>query len=127
MPSFSHASASKLDTCDKPLQDLFNEVIKHWDCTILEGHRGEEAQMLAYQEGKSHAKWGQSKHNSSPSKAVDVAPYPVDWNDIERFKQFGQFVKGLAIGMGISIRWGGDFHNLHDYPHFELINDQAIS
>lgn len=121
MPSFSHSSEDKLDTCDKRLQDLFNVVVKHWDCTVLEGHRGEEAQTLAHDTGKSHAPWPQSKHNSSPSKAVDVAPYPIDWTDLQRFHDFALFVKGVAAGMGISVRWGGDFRNLKDCPHWELV------
>lgn len=121
MPSFSHTSASKLDTCDKRLQDLFNEVVRHRDCTILEGHRGQEAQEKAFAEGKSHARWGQSKHNSSPSQAVDVAPYPIDWNDLQRFRDFANFVKGVAAGMHIKVRWGGDFQTLVDMPHWELL------
>ena len=42
MPKFSKKSKSKLETCDSKLQDLFNEVIMHFDCSILCGHRGEE-------------------------------------------------------------------------------------
>jgi hypothetical protein len=62
--------------------------------------------------------------------AVDVAPYPVDWNDKERFYYFAGFVKGVASSLGISIRWGGDWNSdnnlknqtFFDLPHFELKN-----
>ena len=47
-----------------------------------------------------------SKHNKLPSKAVDVAPYPIDWNDPDRFYHFAGYVRGIAEGMGIKIRWG---------------------
>ena len=66
--------------------------------------------------------WPNGKHNKKPSLAVDVVPYPVDWSDIERFIRFGWFVKGLAIGLGIKIRWGGDWKRFKDYPHFELVD-----
>ena len=52
-----------------------------------------------------------NKHNAEEpelSKAVDVAPYPIDWNDKERFYYFAGVVMGIAIQMGIPLRWGGD-------------------
>ena len=71
-----------------------------------------------------------SKHNKLPSKAVDVAPYPIDWNDPDRFYHFAGYVRGIAEGMGIKIRWGGDWNgnfdlkdqNFYDLPHFELLD-----
>jgi len=121
MPNFSNASKSKLLTTDVKLQQLFNEVIKHVDCTVLEGHRNQERQDQLFRQGKTKAKYPKSKHNSYPSKAIDVVPYPIDWNDKQRFEVFASFVKGLAIGMGINIRWGGDFKSFYDAPHFELV------
>ena len=44
MPKFSRKSLSKLETCDKRLQDLFLTVVKKFDCTILEGHRSKDRQ-----------------------------------------------------------------------------------
>jgi len=41
MPKYSKQSAGRLSTCDPRLQDVFNEVIKHFDCSVLQGHRGE--------------------------------------------------------------------------------------
>lgn len=122
MAKFSTRSLERLRTCDPRLQELFEEVIKHYDCTVLEGHRGEQKQNQAYWEGKSKVKWPDSKHNKVPSLAIDVAPYPVDWENIERFKEFGAFVKGVAAAMGIKIRWGGDFKSFFDGPHFELVD-----
>jgi len=121
MPSFSQSSAEKLDTCVLPLQDLFNEVVKVWDCTVLEGHRNEAAQNKAVEESRSYVSFPDSNHNASPSKAVDVVPYPIDWDDIQRFKDFSNFVKGVAHGLGISVRWGGDFKDFFDGPHWEVL------
>ena len=96
MPSFGRTSRKRLDTCEDALQVLMNQVVKDFDCSITVGHRGKEAQEKAYSEGKSKKKWGQSKHNSYPSRAVDVAPYPIDWDDRDRFHFFAGFVMALT-------------------------------
>lgn len=128
MPAFGKASQEKLATCDPRLQKVFNEVIKHFDCTVIEGHRGEAAQNKAFAEGKSKLKYPQSKHNKTPSLAADVLPYPIDWNDTNRMRYFAGFVVGIAATMGIKLRWGGDWNqntelkdnSFNDLPHFEI-------
>ena len=129
MPKYSRRSINKLRTCDKLLQDLFNEVIKYYDCKIICGHRNERSQNQAYDEGMSSKKWPESKHNKLPSEAIDVAPHPIDWEDHRRFYMFVGIVRGIAKKMGIKIRcgadWDGDMEvkdqNFHDLPHFEII------
>ena len=129
MPKFGKSSKKRLETCDQKLQDVMNEVIKYVDCSILEGHRGKELQNQYYKEGKSNAKYPKGKHNNIPSTAVDVMPFPVDWEDLERITLFAGFVLGIAQGMGIKMRWGNDWDmdfqtkdtGLKDYPHFELV------
>ena len=128
MPKFGKRSRERLSTCDKRLQEVFNEVIKTVDCSVLEGHRGKDRQNALYKEGKTKLKFPKGRHNSSPSNAVDVVPYPVDWGDRERFHLFAGFVLGIAKSMGINLRWGGDWNQnwfvddnkFDDFPHFEL-------
>lgn len=130
MPSFGKSSQDKLATCDPRLQKVFNEVIKYFDCTVIEGHRGEEAQNKAFAEGKSKLKYPQGKHNKIPSLAADVLPYQIDWNDTNRMRYFAGFVVGIAATMGIKLRWGGDWNqntelkdnSFNDLPHFELVD-----
>lgn len=130
MPKFSEKSKNKLSTCDERLIEILDEVIKEYDCTILEGHRSIERQAELYASGRSRVKLG--KHNAYPSLAVDVAPYPVDWENRERFISFGSFLKGVAHSKGIEIRWGADwnsnwnFEDQHfdDLVHFELIVEE---
>ncbi len=127
MPRFSDRSLTQLRTCHPDLVRLFAEVINHWDATVLEGHRTEEQQRENVRKGVS--KTMNSRHLDDPSHAVDVAPYPVDWQDTERFRAFGGFVLGVASQMGIPLRWGGDWNGnrsfrdqtFHDLPHFELV------
>ena len=128
MPKFGKTSLKKLATCDKRLQEVFNEVIKTVDCSVLEGHRDKDRQNMLYKEGKTKLTFPKGRHNSSPSNAVDVVPYPVDWGDRERFHLFAGFVLGIAKGMDINLRWGGDWNRnwqvddnkFDDFPHFEL-------
>lgn len=130
MPTFGKTSRKRLSQCDPRLQQLFNEVIKNYDCSILQGHRSEEEQNRYFDEGKSKVRYPNSKHNSKPSRAVDVAPYPLDWNNTNRFYHFAGCVQGIATQMGIKIRWGGDWdsdkdfsdQNFNDLPHFELVD-----
>ena len=128
MPRFGKRSIGRLQTCDQKLQELFYEVVKHFDCSIIEGHRGEERQNKAFADGKSKVKYPNGKHNKFPSVAVDVAPYPIDWSDRDRFHYFGGFVLGVAKQMGMNIRWGGDWNQdthtkdnkFDDLVHFEI-------
>tara|TARA_B100001029_G_scaffold628_2_gene458 strand:- start:20028 stop:20420 length:393 start_codon:yes stop_codon:yes gene_type:complete len=128
MARFGSKSKKNLATCDEKLQKIFNEVIKHVDCSVLEGHRSKERQNKLYEEGKTKVKYPMGRHNSSPSRAVDVTPYPIDWEDRERQTLFAGFVLGIARSMGIKLRWGGDWdqdfevkdNRFDDFPHFEI-------
>jgi|TARA_R100001530_G_C4283855_1_gene146290 peptidoglycan L-alanyl-D-glutamate endopeptidase CwlK len=128
MPRFGSRSKKRLATCDDRLQDLFKEVVKHFDCSVIQGHRGKADQNKAFDEGRSKLRYPDGNHNASPSKAVDVAPYPIDWSDRDRFHYFGGFVLGIASQMGLKIRWGGDWdrdtqvkdNKFDDLPHFEI-------
>jgi peptidoglycan L-alanyl-D-glutamate endopeptidase CwlK len=133
MPEFGAKSKERLLTCDDKLQQLFNEVIKHYDCTVVCGHRGKDDQEQAVREGKSKVAFPNSKHNKLPSKAADVVPFPIDWNDKIRFYHFAGYVLGVAKTLGIKVRWGGDWNsNLNfkdekfmDLPHFELVEGDS--
>ncbi len=136
MPKFSPESFSKLSTCHQDLQVLFYEVIKYIDCSILEGYRNEVDQEEAFSKGTTKLHWPHGKHNNNPSLAVDVAPYPINFNDEKRSIWFGGYVLGIAQKlkdegkMAHSVRWGGSWDGLgkldkadqlNDFNHFELI------
>jgi peptidoglycan L-alanyl-D-glutamate endopeptidase CwlK len=135
MPYFSFNSASRLATCDKRLQDILNEVIKYYDCTIIFGHRSKADQDKAYSEGRSKKKWPNSKHNTYPSTAVDVAPWPIpkewgkDWKERVKFYELKGIIFYEAAKKGIKLRFGGDWDMDNDYTdqtfddlvHFEIL------
>lgn len=128
MPHYSAISNTRLLTCDDRLIEIFEEVIEHFDNSILCGHRGQEEQDKAFRLGHSKVQFPNGKHNSLPSKAVDAAPYPIDWNDRERMTYFAGFVMAVAAMKGIKLRWGGDWdrdtevsdNGFDDLVHFEL-------
>ena len=96
MPSYSSTSKEKLLSCHQDLQTIFNYVIKYLDNTIVCGERNEHDQNKAFDKGFSKVKYPNSKHNSTPSMAVDAVPYPIDWSDTNRMKYFAGYVMGIA-------------------------------
>lgn len=135
MPAFSNRSNQRLSTCHDDLQRIMREVVREFDCSILCGHRDEPTQNRMVAEGKSQLPWPQGKHNSMPSQAVDVAPYPINWHDRERFHYFAGYVMGVAERLRREgkirsyLRWGGDWsmdtqvkdNRFDDLVHFEIV------
>jgi peptidoglycan L-alanyl-D-glutamate endopeptidase CwlK len=128
MPSFSNASLREIATLDSRLQELLKEAIKHFDFKVLEGFRSKERQNQLFEEKKTKVLFPNSRHNIYPSRAVDIAPWPIDWNDSERFVYLAGFLMGLAATRSLDLRWGGDWdgdtevkdETFRDLGHFEL-------
>ena len=135
MYKFSKRSLNNLATAEEKLQVLFNEVIKEVDCTVIYGHRTPEEQFELFKQGreKKDGWWvkvgktvtnldgsiKKSKHNYFPSKAVDVVPFPLDWNNIESFKNLAVIIKKKAKELNIDVEWGGDWQ-MKDFPHWQV-------
>jgi len=126
MPRFGKRSKERMKGVDAKLQNVFNEVVKEFDCSIIEGLRSQERQNELVDQGKSKTKFG--KHVQG--KAMDVAPYPIDWNDRDRFHYFVGYVKGIAKRLNVRVRWGGDWdgdfetkdNQFDDLVHFEILD-----
>jgi len=86
------------------------------DFTVIEGIRNINRQRELYKAGKSTTM--NSRHITG--HAVDMVPYPVDWNDLERFETMAVAMKAAADSLEIPIVWGGDWKSFYDAPHFEL-------
>lgn len=113
-------SRGHLDQCHPDLVELVEATIRvvptAFDFSVICGHRGEEAQERAFRAGRSKKRWGQSAHNVSPSRALDFAPYPIDWTDRDRFLlvrgHFYLIASQLGIRLKPTITW--------DAGHIEL-------
>ena len=147
MPSFSQKSKDKLATCDNKLQLICDEAIQYVDFTIVTGHRSREEQNNLYDLGLSKLRWPNGKHNSEPSRAVDVAPYIKPFGAIfggpEQVKRIMELtgknksqvysfveksyarligiLEGIALSNGIVTRvgldWDNDFNTLDQTFH----------
>lgn len=129
MPAFSKKSLAALAGVDPQLRLLFEKVGAEYNCTIIEGFRDREQQDIAFRSGRSKAPWPHSKHNGQPARAVDAAPWPIDWKDQRRFFHFAGYVSATAEALNIPVRWGGDWNmdldfndnRFNDLVHFELV------
>ena len=127
------ASVRKLGSCHVDIIKLVRLVEKRapFDFAVLEGHRTVERQKELFEQGKTKidGETRLGKHNYSPSEAVDLAPYPIDWQDTKRFMVLGGVVLSCAKELGVDIRWGADWdrdgdysdHSFIDLPHFERV------
>ena len=151
MATFSDLSKQRMDGLHPTLQKILNRAItiSPQDFMVLEGVRSDEQCYINYGKGRTvaqctakgvPAKYAQpklakvtwlnnplsSKHVSG--KAVDLVPYPVNWNDLTKFDQVAKAMFAAAKELGVSIRWGADWDNdgnyrekgEYDSPHFEL-------
>ena len=143
MPSFGRKSREHLETCHPDLITLFEAVVVEVDCSVTCGYRNKEDQDKAVASGNSKAIYPDGKHNSNPSTAIDVYPYPIAFDDRPRFYWFAGWVLAKAeilrnVGeITNKIRWGGNWKGLNngkidfsynklpkvldDMPHYELI------
>ena len=118
-----HGSAShrRLATCHPDLQKLVIAAAEDFDLIVVCGYRDEEEQTIAVRNGASKVHYPHSRHNSQPAEAVDLAPWPLRWEDLERFDQLGAHMEAVASREGIQITWGGRWtKGFIDRPHFEL-------
>ena len=144
MYKFGAASRARLETCHPDIQLICSEVIKIVDFSVLEGLRSLETQRKYYSEGKSKLDGinHKSKHQSSPSMAIDIMPYKKGTNafsgnekDDRRFYMLMGIVKAVSVRLKaeglithevrFGLDWDGDDtfrdQTFDDLPHFELI------
>lgn len=124
----SQRSEDRLRGVNPSLVAVFRKACETmpFDVTVLEGLRTAERQQELLKKGAT--KVSVSRHMSG--NAIDIAPYPIDWNDTARFKQVAHEMFKAAKELGITIRWGGNWSRVDetvkptssfvDMPHFEL-------
>jgi peptidoglycan L-alanyl-D-glutamate endopeptidase CwlK len=132
MPNFGYGSLKQLDTIHPKLQAVLKEAIKTFDFSVTCGFRNEKDQNAALQSGASKLAWPKSRHNTYPSEAADLLPYPFqpseDWKDTARFAMMMGHVEAAAQRLGIPIELGMDWdmdqktidESFRDFPHVQL-------
>tara|TARA_R110002167_G_scaffold109168_1_gene278360 strand:- start:39 stop:419 length:381 start_codon:yes stop_codon:yes gene_type:complete len=126
MPRFGKTSKKRLKGVDDRLVKVLNELIKIMDVTIIEGLRTGERQKELLKKGATKVKY--SKHMEG--KAVDLSPYPIDWENRDGFHYMGGMIRGIAKQLNIKVRWGGDWdsdgdvkdNGFDDLVHVEILD-----
>ena len=124
MPRFGKRSRERMRGVDSRLINVMNELIKLMDVTIIEGLRTKERQEELVAKGASKTKF--SKHIEG--KALDLSPYPIDWENRDGLYYMGGMIRGIAQQLGYDIRYGGDWdsdgqtkdNNFDDLVHIEI-------
>lgn len=139
MNQLSSISEKRLASCHPDIITIFMCVLEVFDYSVFCGHRGELAQNEAVKKGLSKLSYPNSKHNHTPSMAIDAGPYfkelkNTNWDDYKAFALFAGHVLAVAKQLYIEgeiehqLIWGGDWdadnrtddQSFNDLPHFEL-------
>jgi peptidoglycan L-alanyl-D-glutamate endopeptidase CwlK len=89
--------------------------------TVIEGVRTADRQAALVAKGASQTM--RSRHLTG--HAVDLAPVPLDWEDLPAFRRLAKAMQRAADDEGVALVWGGTFRDRSgkpwfDGPHFEL-------
>ena len=118
-------------------------VVKHaiqispQDFMVLEGVRSPARQRELYAQGRTKpgniVTWTLTSNHfvnkaTGYGHAVDLVPFPVDWNDLTKFNAVARAMMQAAADLNTPIRWGADWDRdgnprekgESDSPHFEL-------
>lgn len=137
--TLSKASLDKLQGVHPKLVDVVKRAIEltKQDFKVLEGVRTPERQKELYAQGRTKpgpkVTWTlTSNHFVNPKTgyghAVDLVPYPVDWETLSKFDAIQKAMFAAAKELGVTIRWGANWNRNGkprekgetDSPHFEL-------
>lgn len=126
-------SLARLQGVDETLVNVVKRAIEisEVDFSVLEGVRTLERQRELYAQGRTApgkiVTWTM-KSRHIEGKAVDLVPYPLDWNDLEKFNKIKDAMFQAAREQDVNLRWGADWDGdgkyrekgEYDSPHFEL-------
>jgi len=106
--------------------------ITQQDFVVIEGLRSQARQDELWAQGRTKpgpiVTWTKSASTHGTGRAVDIAPYPVDWSDTRKFDAIAAAMFAAAAEQGVKLRWGADWdqdgipreRGESDSPHFEL-------
>lgn len=126
-------SLARLKGVDETLVNVVKRAIEisEVDFTVLEGVRTLERQRELYAQGRTApgkiVTWTM-KSRHIEGKAVDLVPYPLDWNDLDKFDKIKDAMFQAAKELDVNLRWGADWDGdgnyrekgEYDSPHFEI-------
>jgi peptidoglycan L-alanyl-D-glutamate endopeptidase CwlK len=129
--------AERLAQVRPELVDAYQVALRRWmgDPVLMalglpfvsEGYRSPERQDELYTHGRSapgpivtYKRGGESKHNTLPSRALDIAFLLADGEVLLSGLLLSKFAR-LMKAADARVHWGGDFPgDFKDRPHFEV-------
>lgn len=138
MPRLGLASLQRLQGVHPDLTAVVKRAIEltAQDFSVICGVRTAEEQAALYAQGRTKpgkvVTWTlRSRHLPGPDgmgRAVDLAPFPLDWNTPSKFDAIATAMIQAGEELGVPIRWGADWdqdgnwreRGETDSPHFEL-------
>jgi peptidoglycan L-alanyl-D-glutamate endopeptidase CwlK len=140
MYTLSNRSLNNLTSVHPDLVAVVKRAIQitKQDFVVIEGVRTQARQDELWAQGRTKpgpiVTWTRdaSSHGLGPDgfgRAVDICPFPVDWNDLSKFDAIALAMFSAANELGVRIRWGADWNmngtprerGESDSPHFELV------
>jgi peptidoglycan L-alanyl-D-glutamate endopeptidase CwlK len=154
MPKLDAVSIARLTGVDP---DTVRVVVRAAELTaqpfkVLEGVRSKARQIQLYGQGRTQAElkakgvdpvyakpempkvtWTLNSNHfvraDGYGYAVDLVPYPVDWNTPSKFDAIAKAMFAAGAELGVEIRWGADWdqdgkpreRGESDSPHFERV------
>ena len=134
MYKLSQRSLDNLDGVHPDLVKVVKRAIQttKQDFLVTEGLRTTQRQQDLYAQGrtkpgsivtKADGVKNKSNHQAKSDgygHAVDLVPYPVDWNSERKFRDIANAMLLAASELRVKIQWGGNWKNFNDLPHYEL-------
>ena len=125
---------SELSLALQPLIPVVKRAIEitSQDFVVIEGLRTQARQDELWAQGRTKpgpvVTWTKDASSHGTGHAVDICPYPVDWNDLKKFNAIADAMFAAADELGVPLRWGADWDRdgilrerwESDSPHFEL-------
>ena len=136
--SLGPKSLAKLDGVHPDMVRVVKRAIAitRQDFMVLEGVRTPARQAELYDQGRTKpgnkVTWTLTSRHFRQADgyghAVDLCPFPVDWNTASKFDAIADAMEAAADQLGVNIRWGADWDGdgkrrearESDSPHFEL-------
>lgn len=139
MFALGKVSLQRLEGLDPRLVAVVKRAIQlsKQDFLVVEGVRSPARQAELYAQGRTKpgnvVTWVRVSNHFTDAKtglgsAVDLCPFPVDWNDPSKFLAIRAAMYQAADELDVALRWGGDWDcdckfrekGETDLPHFEL-------
>jgi peptidoglycan L-alanyl-D-glutamate endopeptidase CwlK len=137
--SLSERSLKNLEGVHPKLVAVVKEAIQitTQDFMVIEGVRTQARQDELWAQGRTKpgpvVTWvkevaSHGVHKDGYGYAVDLCPYPVDWNDLSKFDAIAKAMFQAGANLDVLLRWGADWNRNgkprergeSDSPHFEL-------